>query len=148
VPVEASVRAEKFRFTLRVDRHERPDVATGSDADWLVGTVELEVNATGSYRVRKRLSPFAPDLEAFRDQLRSLDRDLTGQATLTHLEGEFELTITLENGNGTLAGFVRDNIGPDLRFDQIETDQTYVREALKAFDALTAAFPARGNPRA
>lgn len=144
--VSASVRGHGCCFTLRVDRYESPNLTTGSDANWLAGTVDLEVGLTGTFRVRKQLSPFAPDLKAFRDELRALDRDLTGRATLAHLEDEFELTITLENGKGVLAGRVREHIGASLAFDQIETDQTYVREALEQFDALVTAFPVRGNP--
>jgi hypothetical protein len=144
--VEATVRGHGCRLTVRVDSYENAKFTTGSDANWLVGTVELHVGTTASFTARKKVSPFAPELNAFRDQLRTLDRDLTGQATLTNLEGEFEVTITLNNGKGKLAGYVREHIGATLRFDQIETDQTYVREALEQFDALVTAFPVRGNP--
>jgi hypothetical protein len=144
--VSASVRGHGCCFTLRVDRYESPNLTTGSDANWLAGRVDLEVGLTGTFRARKQLSPFAPDLKAFRDELHALERDLSGRATLAHLEDEFELTITLENGKGILAGRVREHIGASLAFDQIETDQTYVREALEQFDALVTAFPVRGNP--
>ncbi len=123
-----------------------PRLTTGSDANWLAGAVDVEVGLTGKFLARKQLAPFAPDLKAFRDELRDLDRNLNGRATLSHLEDEFGLTITLENGKGVLAGRVREHIGASLTFDQIETDQTYVREALEQFDALVTAFPVRGNP--
>jgi hypothetical protein len=144
--VTATVGGEGLRFTLRVDGYQFPETTTGSDGNWLVGAVELEVRRTGRFTARKQLTPFAPDLKAFRDQLDTLDRDLTGQAVLAHLEDEFELIVTLEEGKGALAGHVRDHIGPALHFDEIETDQTYMRQALKEFDALIHAFPVRGNP--
>jgi hypothetical protein len=144
--VEATVRGDGCRFTLRVDAYESPSLTTGSDANWLRGAVELAVGTTGRFVASRPLSPYAPDLAAFRNELRTLDRDLTGKATLTHIEDEFELTIALTNGKGTLAGHVREHIGAILRFDQIGTDQSYVREALEHFDALLAAFPVRGDP--
>ena len=145
---EAVIRGENFVFTLRVDRYVAPQLTSGSDANWLHGAVELEISMVGSYRASQQVSPFASDLEAFRDELRALDRDLTGTATLAHLEGEFEVTIALESGKGTLSGYVREHIGPRLQFDEIKTDQTYVNAALKQFEALTAAFPVRGDPAA
>jgi hypothetical protein len=144
--VAATLRGEGLRLTLHVEGYQFPEMTTGSDANWLVGGVELEIGRTGRFTARKQLMPFAPDLKAFRDQLHTLDRALTGQAILAHLEDEFEATITLEDGKGTLAGYVREHIGPALRFDQIEIDQTYVREALEQFDRLVTAFPVRGNP--
>lgn len=149
--VEAYVRATNFCFALRIDRYEFPDYDTGSDANWLVGSVSLEIASTretGVFRAQKPVASYAPDLTAFRDELRSLDRDLSGQATLQHLEGEYKLTIALDNGKGTLAGFVQDNFGPSLRFDQIVTDQTYVREVLSQFEGLATKFPVRGDPTA
>ncbi len=144
--VNATLRAEGLRLTLHVEGYQFPEMTTGSDANWLVGAVELEICRAGRFTAQKHLMPFAPDLQAFRDQLDALDRDLTGQAILAHLEGEFEATITLKDGKGTLTGYVREHIGPALRFDQIKVNQTYVREALQQFDTLVSGFPVRGNP--
>jgi hypothetical protein len=142
--VEATIRGHGLRLTLRIDGYEDPAAQTGTDSDWLTAVIDLEVGVTGRFRAHKQLTPFAPELEAFRDQLRALDRDQTGQARLAHLEDEFELTITLVDGKGTIAGYVREHIGASLSFDEIEIDQTHVREALKQFVALADAFPSRG----
>lgn len=50
------------------------------------------------------------------------------------------------NGKGTIAGYVREHIGASLSFDEIEIDQSYVREALEQFAALADAFRTRGTP--
>ena len=101
----------------------------------------MEITREGTFKARRQLTPFAPDLKAFSEQLAVLDRNLTGEAVLAHLEDEFEARITLKNGKGTLAGHVRDPIGSALHFDEIPIDQSYVREALEQFDALTRRSP-------
>jgi hypothetical protein len=139
-------RPHGFHLTLHVERYERAEDTTGSDANWLVGTVELKVGTTGAFTAKHQVSLFTPDLERFRDELRVLDRDLSGKATLHHVEGQLELVIELANGSSALRGFVREQVGATVSFDQIATDQTYVREALEQFNALMTAFPVRGNP--
>lgn len=141
--VEATLSGDGCRLTLRVHAYERPRITTGEDANWLVGDAELTLGTTGSFSARHRLSLYAPDLAAFTAQLRALDHDLAGQAKLDHIEGQVEGTITLSAGKGTFAGHLREHIGATLSFDQIPTDQTRVREALRQFVALTNAFPAR-----
>lgn len=144
--VDAAVRGHGFHLTLHVERYERPEETTGSDANWLLGAVALSVGTTGAFTAKHPVSLFTPDLEHFRDELQVLDRELSGTAGLQHIDGQLELHITLASGKGTLTGFVREHIGATLRFDQIATDQTYVREALEQFDTLMSVFPVRGNP--
>jgi hypothetical protein len=85
------------------------------------------------------------ELARFRDELRVLDAELSGKAELVHLEDEIGLTFELERGKGTLSGFVLDHVGPELRFEHVEVDQSFVREALREFDALVSEFPVRGR---
>jgi hypothetical protein len=144
--VEAQIRARDFQLTLRADRYERPADTTGSDANWLVGAVELTVGSMGRFSASLPVSLFTSDLERFAADLRVLDRELTGAAALHHIESQLALTIELAAGTGKLSGFVREHIGAKLGFEGIAVDQTYVREALGQFDALVAAFPVRGNP--
>jgi hypothetical protein len=144
--VDAGVRGHGFRLVLHVERYERPQDTTGSDANWLVGAVELDVGTTGAFTAKHRVSLFTSDLDRFRNELRALDRDLSGEATLHHIESQVKVTIKLTDGRGSLSGYVREHIGATLGFDQITTDQTYVREALEQFDELVTAFPVRGNP--
>jgi hypothetical protein len=54
--------------------------------------------------------------------------------------------VRLKRGKGTLSGIVRDHVGPELRFGDVEIDQTFVREALNQIDSLVSAFPVRGDP--
>ena len=97
------------------------------------------------FRGTQHIDLFAEDLTRFTDELRVLDRDLTGRAALHHIDGQVAATITLTAGRGTLAGYLGEHIGATLSFEQIPIDQTYVREALQQFDALITAFPVRGE---
>jgi hypothetical protein len=83
------------------------------------------------------------ELARFRDELHVLDAELSGKAWYAHLEDELELIIELKRGKGTLSGFVQDHVGPELRFESVEIDQSFVGEALAGFDSLVAAFPSR-----
>jgi folate-dependent tRNA-U54 methylase TrmFO/GidA len=129
-----------------VTGYEFPQLTTGDDANWVTADVDLALDRGSSYSARVSLTLRTEELTGFRDELRSLDADLTGVAKLTHLEEEIGLRLQLKRGKGVLSGFVLDHVGPELRFDHIEVDQTFVREALDQIDALVEAFPVRGNP--
>ena len=75
-----------------------------------------------------------------------MDRDLTGDAVLEHIEDQVRIAITLAAGKGTITGFIREHGGAALSFKQYGIDQTYVREALTGLDAFLDAFPVRGDP--
>jgi hypothetical protein len=143
VAVEAALRGDGLRLVLRVHGYESPGILSGEDANWLNAEVELTVGPYGTYTARQHASLYAPDLMAFLVELRALDRDLTGKAELRHLEGEVAATVTLDNGKGTLTGYVREHVSVKLSFREISIDQTYVREAREQFDALLDAFPMR-----
>jgi hypothetical protein len=96
--VEATLRGENCRLVLRIERYERPQTTTGSDGNWLVGEVELDIGITGSFKARQQVSILTDELESFRDQLQALDRHLTGEATLHHVESQLGATITLKAG--------------------------------------------------
>jgi hypothetical protein len=125
--------------------YEFPQLTTGDDANWVNAEVDLAVGRELSYSARLSLTLLTDELERFRDELRALDAKPTGEAELTHLEEELGLTLKLKRGKGTLSGFALDHVGPELRFDHVEVDQTFVREALAQFDALVEAFPVAGR---
>ncbi len=144
---ELAIRGDGLDLALLVEGYEFPEITTGSDANWLIAAAELSVGSTGAFTAQHRLSLFTTDLAGFRDQLRTLDRDLSGDATLEHIEDQFRVAITLANGHGAVTGFIREHIGATLSFDHIATDQSYVRHTLGQLDMLMDAFPVRGNPR-
>ena len=123
-------------------RYEFPELRTGEDANWVEAEVELAVS---SFSARQSISLRTEELMAFRDELRKLDTDLTGEAVLAHLEEELGLTVRLKKGKGILSGFVLRHVGPELRFDHIEIDQSFVREALAEMDGVVHQFPVRGR---
>lgn len=141
--IEANLRGDGFRLAIRAERYEPSGLSTGDDANWVSGEVELAVGSIGSFRGKLRVSLRTQELERFRDELRALEADYTGEATLTHLEGQFEATVRMTDGAGTLTGFVREHVGAELRFTGVGTDQSYIRAAVTEFDALVRAFPVR-----
>jgi hypothetical protein len=142
--IEAEIKAHGCSFVLEIDGYEFPDLpADYHDANWLVGRVELEAGSVGRFSGRLRVTPFAPDLHAFRDQLAVLDRDLSGTATLAHLEDQFGIEISLQSGKGELSAFIGEHVGASVKVEGCELDQSYIRQALAQVDALAKAFPVR-----
>ena len=146
MPLEAVIAGEGFRLVLRVVGYERPSLDSGSDANWLVGEAELTASSSGSFSGRYAVSLRTDELAEFRDQLAELVQDLDGSATLQHLEGQVGCTITLRRGSGEFEGFVREHVGADLRVSGLRTDQSYLQESLRGFDALMSKFPVKGDP--
>jgi hypothetical protein len=146
--LEVSLRAERCRLVLRIDRYAYPAVTSGSDANWLAGQVELIAGETGSYRARHRVAVRTGELAHFRDELRRLDRDSTGEAHFEHLEEQVGITLRLSAGKGTLSVVVREHVGPELRFHEAGIDEGAIRDALAGLEAVVAAFPARDDASA
>jgi hypothetical protein len=144
--LEAAIAGEGFRLVLRVLGYERPAFDTGSDANWVTGEAELTASSTGSFSGRHGVSLRTEELADFRDQLAKVVQNLDGSATLRHLEDQFGCTITLRRGSGEFEGFVREHVGAELRVSGLRTDQSYLQESLRAFDALVREFPVKGDP--
>jgi hypothetical protein len=140
--IEANLRGEGYRLSVRAERYEPSGLATGDDPNWVSGEVELTVGSLGAFSARVPVSLRTFEVERFRDELRALDLDRVGEATLVHKEDQFEATVRLENGVATIAGFVREHVGAELRY-QVVTDPASIQLAAKEFDALVRAFPVR-----
>jgi hypothetical protein len=143
---EFAIRGDGLVFTFRTDGYQFPDIQTGNDANWLKAEAELEASGTGTFTARHELWLFTPDLASFRDALRTLDRDLSGDATLEHIEDQVRIAITLAAGRGTITGFIREHGGATLSFERYGIDQTYIRQALTDLDTFLDTFPVRGDP--
>jgi hypothetical protein len=85
------------------------------------------------------------ELAEFRDELERLVVQLDGEATLTHMEQQVGCTISLNRGTGEFNGFVRQNVGAELRVSG-RTDQSYLQSSLREFDALIKELPVKGDP--
>src|ERR1700704_349778 len=100
---EVSLRGDGCRLVLRVDRYAYPAVTSGSDANWLAGEVALTAGRTGSYHASHRVALRTDELAHFRDELRRLSRESTGEAHFEHLEEQVGITVRLSAGQGTLS---------------------------------------------
>jgi hypothetical protein len=139
VPAEASLRGGGCCLVLRVDRYAYPAVTSGSDANWLAGEVELTAGQTGAYYAKHRVALRTGELIELRDGLR------TGEAYFEHLEEQVGINVRLSAGKGTLSVVVREQPGPELRFQDAEIGEAAIGEALAELEAVIAAFPVRGD---
>lgn len=145
---EATLKATGVRLALSVQGYQFPQVDTGSDANWLVCNVGLDVHRGGTFHAeRHRLTLVTVELESFTRELRVLQRDVTGQAVLEHIEEQISLTVTLKEGKGTFAGFLAAARLSDARlsFANAEIDQSFLGDAVEQLDAIVHAFPIRGS---
>jgi hypothetical protein len=143
VAAEVSLCGDGCRLVLRVERYAYPNVTSGSDANWLAAEVELTAGRTGAFRATHRVALRTDELAQFRDQLRLLDRDASGEAYFEHLEEQVGVTLRLSAGKGTMSLVVRELLGPELRFADVAIDPSLIRQALGELDAAVDAFPAR-----
>jgi hypothetical protein len=143
--VEVSLYGDRCRLVLRIDRYAYPAVTTGSDANWLAGEVELTAGETGTFRATHRVALRTDELAGFRDQLRRLDREASGEAHFEHLEEQVGITVRLSAGKRTLSVVVRESLGPELRVQDAGIGESAIREALAELEAVVAAYPVRGH---
>ena len=61
---------------------------------------------------------------------------------------EFGLTITLNNAQGTLAGFLADSTTTRLSFEMIDIDRAFLSDTLAQLATILHAFAVRGDPAA
>ena len=127
---------------MRIDGYVGPDKRTGGELNPLGGMITVDVEPRGSYHVAATMILPAEDLAQFATALADIDRHLAGEAILGRDPDYFQVTVRMDRGKGTIEGIVYD-AGAELTFGEIETDQTFIREALAQFRALATAFPVR-----
>jgi hypothetical protein len=144
---EVAVGGDDFRLVFRVGDYEFPGITSGSDANWLTGEAAMTLDNGASFAARRAISFRTDELASFRDAVNRLVKDLDGDATLSHLEGEVGCVIRLHRGRGDLAAFVVKHLPHvELRVERVPTDQSYLQETARQLDALVSAFPVRGDP--
>lgn len=143
--VQATLDATGLELVLSVEGYEFPQFDSGWDANWLVCDIELDVGLLGHFQARHRPSILTVEFERFRDQLRVLNEKLAGTAALEHTEAQVGLTVRLNAGKGTVEGFLADSTAGRLSFENIEIDQSCVRQWLAQLDEIVEAFPVRGG---
>jgi len=150
--VEGLLRAYYFQLRLSVEDYEYPHFNTGRDGNALACQVVVEDTEIGDSYLRHTPTLYNYELASFTEQLRTLERDGSGQAVLGDPDAEsgdeFGLTISLTDGTGTLAGFVGNTAGARLGFGPIDINRSFLADALALFDDIIETFPVRGDPAA
>jgi hypothetical protein len=145
VTAEVSIAGEGCVLSLRLTGWQYPELDSGSDANWVVGEIELAAGSKGRFTACHPVTARTEELAAFCSEMATLLQTLTGEATLTHLESQFGATVTLEAGVGVLEVFVREHVGAELRVGGVRTDQSYLAETLRGLKHAVAAFGVRGS---
>jgi len=139
------VGSEHSQF-VRADIREYafPDRDDDADGNWLTVGLEIHVEPLGgSYDALWRTEFVAP----FRRQLESLYRSLEGDATFRpDWEGSLALDLHGDGiGHISVKGEACPDaaIGPWLRFQLPDIDQTYLPDMISALTEVESAFPVR-----
>jgi hypothetical protein len=151
--IEAKLTANNFELELYVDGSEFPNFDTGRDGNALACEIELDLQGRRlDLHAAHTLILYTFDLADFVDQLRTLEHAPDGQATLGDPDEEsgdqFGLTITLNDGQGKLAGFLADSTTTRLSFEMIDIDRSFLSDTLAHLATILDAFPVRGDPAA
>lgn len=150
--VEGLLRAYYFQLKLSIEDYAYPHFSTGRDGNALACQVVVEDTEIGDSYLRHRPTVYNFELASFTERLRALERDGSGQAVLGDPDpesgDEFGLTITLSDGTGTLTGFIGNTAGARLGFGPIDTNRSFLADALALFNDIIETFPVRGDPTA
>lgn len=150
--IEAKLTANHFELELHVDDYEFPDFDTGRDGNALTCEIELDLQGRLDLHAAHTLILYTFDLADFVDQLRMLEHAPDGQATFGDPDeesgDEFGLTITLNDRQGTLEGFLADSTTTRLSFEMIDIDRSFLSDTLAQLTTIIDAFPVRGDPAA
>jgi len=112
--VEGLFCAYNFQLRPSVEDYEFPHFSTGRDGNALACRVVVEDTEIGDSYLRHTPTLYNYELASFTEQLRTLERDGSGQVLGdpdAESGDEFGLTISLTDRTGTLAGFVGNTAG-------------------------------------
>ncbi len=150
--IEAKLSANHFELELYLDGYEFPDFDAGRDGNALTCEIELDLQGRLDLHAAHTLILYTFDLSDFVDQLRKLEHAQDSEATFGDPDeesgDEFGLTVKLNDGQGTLAGFLADSTTTRLRFEMIDIDRSFLSDTLVQLTTIINAFPVRGDPAA
>jgi hypothetical protein len=132
-----------FQLTIRVRGYEFPGDASGSDAEWLVASIELCVGDRVKARIKDDPCLRGQELAGFRDELRELLAGRSQGAELVTLEEMVSLEVVRTGERFTLSGAITDHGSLDFDFDRVTTDMAALERVVAELDALFSRLPVR-----
>lgn len=141
---EIRILGEGGEVRISVSRYERSTAENGSDANWLVCDVAIDVPPFhGKFDASFTVSDFAH----FGDGLALISNQLEGEAMFSPDEGALFLSVKMKSrghlaieGNATIVGAGR----AVLNF-AFSSDQSYLGELQNSIKELLTAFPVRSS---
>jgi hypothetical protein len=134
-----------WRFSLRLTAWQYPAILTGSDANWIVGEVELVRESRGAFRARHPVHARTEELAEFHRQLAKLLEHSAPDATLAHLESVFGAVITVASGMGRADVFIRDRQGARLALTDAMIEIPELVATSEQMDHVVRTFGVRGE---
>jgi hypothetical protein len=136
--------ADGQHVLIRPIARRHPGLFDHRDANW----IECECRiAAGPFAGEIRVDLRSDELSAFLDSLRAMAATRDGLATLSPMEGQLTLTLTMENGavlaNGEAVDAASDGNRLQFRFEIAAASLTQVSESL---ERTLAVFPVVAAP--
>ena len=127
-------------FTLWVDQRQFPDALDYWDGNWLM--VRARMEASGARVECAGPVLMTTDIKRFRDQLAAMALSLSGEATLTGLEPELNVVLTMQKMGQMeiVVEITADHLNQDHRFT-VAADQTYLPEMIRSCEVILDQFP-------
>jgi hypothetical protein len=136
--------ATSDRVVVKPLRRSYPGRADYWDGNWLACSIEVEV---GGFHGRVDCDLRNEEFVRFRDGLRRLYNELTGEATFETMEGWLKIGI-VGDGRGHLTATceLRDDptFGNQLHYT-LDFDQTLLPKVIESLDNIIDAFPVIGK---
>jgi hypothetical protein len=114
---------------------------------WDGNRIDCEVEiAAGGFRGRLRADLRSDEFQTFSEQVEGLNRTIEGVASLTSVEGQIALSLTVDgNGRVRASGEALDAAGAGNRLQfGFDVDRTRLPEISRSLAYLLAAFPVVG----
>jgi hypothetical protein len=130
------------RISIEIRAYERGDVGDFEDSNWLNCTFEVAVER---FTARAEASFRIEEFEDFLAQLSPLIEPLEGTAKFDTLENQLSIVVKMsDRGTCRISGHATDHTHCTLQFS-FESDQTFLRPAIRELKAIVGEFPVR-NP--
>lgn len=133
---------DRQQLVVTVFKYEQDFSSEYYDDNWLVVSVRLRV---GQFSAEFDAAFLTQEIVDFKNELQKLYDTLKGMARFSTIEGQVSLEVVVNDcGNMIVSGVVVDNLslGNKLEFS-FQSDQTYLKTALKEIDEVVSRFPVR-----
>lgn len=132
-----------FRLAISVSGYEFPREVRGSDAEWLIATVELRLDGRVAGRIESNPCLRGIELECFGDELDALLAGTVDAAELVTLEDMVELQLKRSSSGVLVSGIVTNHGDLEVEFDGATVALAALGRTREQLGELLRAFPVK-----